>query len=114
MITSAEERADRDAGAPLGGCPPGDTADMARHARRARVRRAKARARNWLGATAPGRRLTRRRGRMRRVSVVGNSGSGKTTVAAALAERLGVACTELDAINHQPNWTPLPVDEFRR
>jgi adenylate kinase family enzyme len=51
---------------------------------------------------------------MRRVSVVGNSGSGKSTVAATLAERLGVTPTELDAINHQAGWTPLPVDEFRR
>ena len=51
---------------------------------------------------------------MRRVSVVGSSGSGKSTVAARLAEQLGVPHTELDAINHQPNWTPLPPDEFRR
>jgi len=51
---------------------------------------------------------------MRRVSVVGSSGSGKSTVAARLAEQLGVSHTELDAINHQPNWTPLPPDEFRR
>ena len=51
---------------------------------------------------------------MRRVSVVGSSGSGKSTVAARLAEQLGVPHTELDAINHQPNWTPLPHEEFRR
>jgi adenylate kinase family enzyme len=51
---------------------------------------------------------------MRRVSVVGSSGSGKSTVAARLAEQLGVPHNELDAINHQPNWTPLPPDEFRR
>ena len=51
---------------------------------------------------------------MRRISVVGNSGSGKTTVARTLAARLGVPYVELDAIFHQPNWTPLPADEFRR
>jgi adenylate kinase family enzyme len=51
---------------------------------------------------------------VRRVSVVGNSGSGKTTVARALAARLGVAHVELDAIFHQPSWTPLPTDEFRQ
>jgi ABC-type dipeptide/oligopeptide/nickel transport system ATPase component len=51
---------------------------------------------------------------VRRISVVGNSGSGKTTVAKALAARLGVPHVELDAIFHQPNWTPLPADEFRR
>jgi adenylate kinase family enzyme len=51
---------------------------------------------------------------MRRVSVVGTTGSGKTTFAATLAARLGVPHIELDAIYHQPGWTPLPDDEFRR
>jgi adenylate kinase family enzyme len=50
---------------------------------------------------------------MRRVSVVGNSGSGKTTFARDLAGRLGVPHTELDSVFHQPGWTPLPPDEFR-
>lgn len=50
---------------------------------------------------------------MRRVSIVGNSGSGKSTLARALAERLDVVHVELDAIYHQPGWTPLPIDEFR-
>ena len=51
---------------------------------------------------------------MRRVSVVGNSGSGKSTVAAGVAARLGVAHIELDAVFHQPGWRELPRDEFRR
>jgi adenylate kinase family enzyme len=51
--------------------------------------------------------------RMRRISVVGNAGSGKTTLAVALAARLGVPHVELDAIYHQPGWTELPVEEFR-
>jgi adenylate kinase family enzyme len=46
---------------------------------------------------------------MRRVSVVGNSGSGKTTFAAELAWRMGVPCLELDAVFHQPGWVPLPA-----
>jgi len=50
---------------------------------------------------------------MRRVSVVGNAGSGKTTVGRALAARLGVPFVELDAIFHQPGWRPLPPEEFR-
>jgi adenylate kinase family enzyme len=50
---------------------------------------------------------------VKRVSVVGNSGSGKTTVAGALARRLGVPHVELDAIHHQAGWQPLPVAEFR-
>jgi adenylate kinase family enzyme len=37
---------------------------------------------------------------MRRVSVVGNSGSGTSTVSTALAARLGVPDTELDALFH--------------
>lgn len=48
-----------------------------------------------------------------RVSVVGNSGAGKTTLAGALASQLGVRYLELDAIHHQPGWQPLPVAEFR-
>lgn len=50
---------------------------------------------------------------MERVSVVGNSGSGKTTIARRLARALGVPHLELDAIFHQPGWVPLPVNEFR-
>ncbi len=51
---------------------------------------------------------------MQRVWVVGNSGSGKTTVARTLAGRLGAPHVELDSINHQPGWIPLEVDEFRQ
>lgn len=50
---------------------------------------------------------------MERVSVVGCSGSGKSTIAAELAERLGTTHLELDAVFHQPGWTPLPSEEFR-
>jgi adenylate kinase family enzyme len=48
-----------------------------------------------------------------RVSVVGSSGSGKTTFGKALAARLDVPYVELDSIFHQADWTPLPDDEFR-
>jgi adenylate kinase family enzyme len=50
---------------------------------------------------------------MRRVSVVGSSGAGKTTFAADLAGRLGAEHLELDSIFHQPGWAPLPREEFR-
>ena len=46
--------------------------------------------------------------------MVGNSGSGKSTVARELAASLGVPHLELDSAFHQPGWEPLPVDEFRR
>jgi adenylate kinase family enzyme len=45
--------------------------------------------------------------------VVGNAGSGKSTVARALAARLGVPWVELDAIYHQADWQPLAAAEFR-
>lgn len=40
------------------------------------------------------------------------SGSGKSTLSASIAERLGVPHVELDAIFHQPNWTPLDPATF--
>jgi adenylate kinase family enzyme len=51
---------------------------------------------------------------VRCVSVVGVSGSGKSTLGRELAARLAVPYAELDAIFHQPGWTPLPEEEFRR
>ncbi len=41
------------------------------------------------------------------------SGCGKTTVGRALAERLDVPFTELDALVHGPNWTETPDDVLR-
>ena len=48
-----------------------------------------------------------------RVNVKGISGSGKTTFARELAERLGVPYLELDAIHHGPNWTEASADELQ-
>ena len=50
---------------------------------------------------------------MQRISVVGSSGSGKTTVAQAIAKILGRPHLELDGVYHQPDWVPLPDDQFR-
>jgi adenylate kinase family enzyme len=50
---------------------------------------------------------------VRRVVVVGSSGSGKTTVARELAGRLGAHYVELDALHHGPNWTEASADELR-
>lgn len=49
---------------------------------------------------------------MNRVSVVGNSGSGKSRLAERIAQVLGVPYVELDAIHHLPNWTPIDPDVF--
>jgi adenylate kinase family enzyme len=51
---------------------------------------------------------------MQRISVVGNSGSGKTTVAQAIAAELSLPYLELDSVFHQPDWQPLDSEEFRR
>jgi adenylate kinase family enzyme len=51
---------------------------------------------------------------VRRVAVVGTSGSGKTTLCRKLAQTMDVPTLELDSIFHQPRWTPLPVEVFRR
>lgn len=51
---------------------------------------------------------------VRRVSVIGNAGSGKSALARALAARLGVPHVELDGIYHQPGWIPLAGEEFVR
>jgi adenylate kinase family enzyme len=48
------------------------------------------------------------------VSVVGTSGAGKSMLARELAVILGVPHLELDGLNHQPDWEPLPQEEFRR
>jgi adenylate kinase family enzyme len=53
-------------------------------------------------------------GSVQRISVVGNTGSGKTTVARAIAQALGVPHLELDGVFHQPDWQPLETEEFRR
>jgi adenylate kinase family enzyme len=52
--------------------------------------------------------------RVRRISVVGNSGSGKTTTARALAAAIGAPFLELDSVYHQPGWVELETREFRR
>lgn len=52
---------------------------------------------------------------MRRIVVVGTTGSGKTTLARELARRLGLRHAELDALHWGPDWTPNPrfLDDVR-
>lgn len=48
----------------------------------------------------------------RRINVRGNSGSGKTTFAARLAEILEIPHVELDALFWKPNWQKPTDEEF--
>lgn len=45
--------------------------------------------------------------------VAGGPGNGKTTLAAALAERLGLVHIELDSLHHVTDWESATPDEFR-
>ena len=53
--------------------------------------------------------------RPRRVVVAGLSGSGKTSLAARLADVLGIPHVELDSLHHGPGWVPRPsfLDDVR-
>lgn len=48
-----------------------------------------------------------------RIVIWGATGSGKTSLAAEIARRLGLAHVELDAINWLPGWVEKPTPEFR-
>ena len=49
----------------------------------------------------------------RQIVVKGSSGSGKSTVAAELASRLGLTYIGLDALHHGPNWSEPTAEEFQ-
>jgi adenylate kinase family enzyme len=49
----------------------------------------------------------------RRIVIYGVTGSGKTTLARTLADRLQLARIELDAIRHHGAWDATPWDEMR-
>lgn len=41
---------------------------------------------------------------MKKINVVGTSGSGKSTFSRQLAQKLNLPCTEMDALFWQPDW----------
>ncbi len=49
---------------------------------------------------------------MKRIVVIGTSGSGKTTFASSLARLLNVPHIELDQLHWNPNWQETPRDQF--
>jgi adenylate kinase family enzyme len=50
----------------------------------------------------------------RRIMVLGLTNSGKSTLAVALSDRLGIPAVHLDQLQHRPNtnWEPRPEAEF--
>jgi adenylate kinase family enzyme len=48
-----------------------------------------------------------------RIAVVGTTGSGKTTLAHHLAQRLEIPHVELDALHWGSDWIPVPTVVFR-
>lgn len=51
---------------------------------------------------------------MRRVAIIGSTGSGKSTVARRLGHGLGLPVVHLDTLYYRPGWEPTPADEWGR
>ena len=51
---------------------------------------------------------------MPKIAIIGCSGSGKSTLAASLSGALNLPWLELDALNHQPAWSSMKPELFRR
>ncbi|MEV4124191.1 hypothetical protein [Nocardia sp. NPDC049707] len=48
-----------------------------------------------------------------RIVIIGCGGSGKTHLANQLAALHGLPLTHLDAVYYDPDWNPLPAEEFQ-
>ena len=51
---------------------------------------------------------------MRRVSIIGSGGAGKSTLARQLGEISGLPVIPLDSLFWKPGWTETPKEEWRR
>jgi adenylate kinase family enzyme len=49
---------------------------------------------------------------MKRILVLGSSGSGKSTVTRGIGDLLGLEIIHLDSYYWKPNWVPTPTDEW--
>jgi adenylate kinase family enzyme len=49
----------------------------------------------------------------KRIVIIGTTSSGKSTLAERLAERLDLACVDLDALHWEPGWQGAPLEVFR-
>jgi adenylate kinase family enzyme len=49
---------------------------------------------------------------MKRILIIGSPGSGKTTLAKTLSQRLHLPLVHLDRLNWQENWQMTPREEF--
>lgn len=50
----------------------------------------------------------------KRIVVIGTTSSGKSTLAEAMAKKIGGDFIELDALHWEPNWVEAPDDIFRQ
>jgi adenylate kinase family enzyme len=51
---------------------------------------------------------------MQRIAVVGNAGSGKSTLSLRLAGLLGIEVMHIDLLQWRPGWNSTPHEEFTR
>lgn len=49
---------------------------------------------------------------MKKIIVIGVTGSGKSTIAKKLSEKLNIPCIQLDFLFWKPNWEPASDEEF--